>query len=146
MDEIDLKILEELKENSRMTASDISKRVKLSIPAVSERIRKLEEARVIEKYTVRINREKMNYKLLAFMLIVIDKTENIENFRKKIVEFNAVLECHHIAGEYDYLLKVLMEDTKALEYFISNELKQIKGVEKCNTIITFSSLKESIHL
>lgn len=146
MDNIDLKIINALKENSRSTSSEISKKVNLSIPAVAERIRKLEDGNIIEKYTIKINREKINYKLLAFIFLNIDKTENIENFRKSIVQYNSVLECHHVAGEYDYVLKVLVEDTKSLEYFLSSTLKKIKGVIKSNTIIVLSSLKENINI
>lgn len=146
MDTIDLKIIDVLKENSRSTTSEISKKVNLSIPAVAERIRKMEEAGIIEKYTIKVNREKINYKLLAFIFVNIDKTENIEDFRKSIVQYSSVLECHHVAGEYDYLLKVLVEDTKSLEYFLSDTLKKIKGVLKSNTIISLSSLKENINI
>ncbi|MBV7273791.1 Lrp/AsnC family transcriptional regulator [Clostridium thailandense] len=146
MDSIDLKIIDALKENSRASTSEISRRVSLSIPAVAERIRKLEEADVIEKYTIKVNRDKINFKLLAFIFVNIDKTENIDEFRKSIVQYNSVLECHHVAGEYDYLLKVLVEDTKALEDFVSHTLKKIKGVSKSNTIITLSSLKENINI
>lgn len=146
MDSIDFKIIDALKENSRASTSEISKRVSLSIPAVAERIRKMEEGDIIEKYTIKVNRDKMNYKLLAFIFVNIDKSENIENFRRSVIQYNSVLECHHVAGEYDYLLKVLVEDTKALEYFISNTLKKVKGVSKSNTIITLSSLKENINI
>jgi Lrp/AsnC family leucine-responsive transcriptional regulator len=146
MDTIDLKIIDSLKENSRATTSEISKKVNLSIPAVSERIRKMEEAAIIEKYTVKINRDKTDFKLLAFIFVNINETGNIEGFRKNIINSQSVLECHHVAGEYDYLLKVLVEDTKSLEHFISNVLKKMKGVCKSNTIITLSSLKEEINL
>ena len=146
MDMIDSKIIDALKENGRATASEISKKVNLSIPAVAERIRKMEAGGIIEKYTIKVNREKINYKLLAFIFVNIDKTENVENFRKSIVQCNSVLECHHIAGEYDYLLKVLIEDTKSLEHFLSDTLKKIKGVLKSNTIISLSSLKEEINI
>ncbi|PUA40386.1 Lrp/AsnC family transcriptional regulator [Paenibacillus elgii] len=146
MDTIDLAILDALKENSRMTASEISKRVNLSIPAVSERIRKMEEAEIIEAYTIKMNRMKTNCKLLSFIFVHIDQTEHIEEFRQSIVQCSSVLECHHVAGEYDYLLKVLVEDTQALEHFISNTLKNIKGVLKSNTIISLSSLKENINI
>lgn len=146
MDTIDLAIINILKDNGRATASEVSKRVNLSIPAVAERIRKMEDSGLIEKYIIKINREKMNYKLLAFIFVSIDKTENVEEFRKTIVQYSSVLECHHVAGEYDYLLKVLMEDTEALEYFLSNILKKIKGVFKSNTIINLSTLKENINI
>jgi len=146
VDSIDLKIINVLKENSRTTISIISKKVNLSIPAVAERIRKMEQLDIIEKYTIKVNRDKINYKLLAYVFVNIDKTENVEEFRKYIVQYSSVLECHHVAGEYDYLLKVLVEDTKALEYFLSNTLKKIKGVFKSNTIIVLSSLKENINI
>jgi Lrp/AsnC family transcriptional regulator, leucine-responsive regulatory protein len=73
MDTLDLKILEALKENGRTTASEISKRVALSLPATAERIRKLEEAGVIEQYTVRLNRDKLNLKLLAFIFVNVSQ-------------------------------------------------------------------------
>jgi Lrp/AsnC family leucine-responsive transcriptional regulator len=95
----DLNIIEVLKENSRETTSEISKKVNLSIPAVAERIRKMEKAEIIEKYTIKVNRKKINYNVLAHVFVNIDETENIENFRKSIIQFSSVLECHHVAGE-----------------------------------------------
>lgn len=146
LDITDLKIIDVLKKNSRCSTSEISKKVNLSIPAVSERIRKMEDADIIEKYTIKVNREKLNYKLLAFVYVNIDTTSNIDNFRNAIIQCNNVLECHHVAGEYDYLLKVLVEDTKSLEIFLSSTLKKIKGVSKSNTVISLSSLKEEINI
>ncbi len=145
MDAIDYAILNELKVNGRASASEISKKVNLSIPAVAERIRKLEQAEVIRQYTVKINRDKIEKHLLAFIFINIDKTEDIDNFRNVIVQHNCVLECHHVAGNYDYLLKVIAEDTKALENFLSKTLKKIKGVSSSNTIISLITLKEEIN-
>lgn len=146
MDMIDLKILDTLKENSRISASDISKKINLSIPAVLERIRKMDESGLIEKYTVKINRDMADYKLLSYVFVNIDKTSNVENFREEIIKFKSVLECHHIAGQYDYLLKVLVKDTKSLETFITKDLKGIKGVSATNTIIVLSTLKEELNI
>ena len=145
MDIIDAKILEALKKNGRSTASDISKKVNLSIPAVSERIKKLEEANVIEQYTVKINREKVGYKLLAIIFVNIDHATNIQQFREAIIQFAEVIECHHMAGEYDYMLKVLIEDTAQLEIFLSEKLKSIQGVQTSNTLIVLSTLKEKFN-
>lgn len=142
MDQIDTLILEAMKSNGRSTASEISKKVNLSIPAVSERIKKLEESNTIEHYTVKINRNLIGYKLLTFIFINIDQTSNVDDFREIIVQFPEVIECHHTAGEYDYLLKVLLKDTAELEYFISKKLKSIKGVQKSNSVISLSTLKE----
>ncbi|MDN5352050.1 MAG: Lrp/AsnC family transcriptional regulator, leucine-responsive regulatory protein [Clostridiales bacterium] len=145
MDKIDEAILEVLKENGRASASEISRRVKLSVPAVAERIRKLEQSEVIRQYTVKINRDKIEKRLLAFIFVNIDKTENIELFRKAIIQYKDVLECHHVAGNYDYLLKVALEDTRALELFLSKKLKKIPGVSGSNTVIALGTLKEEIN-
>lgn len=145
MDAIDIAILNALKENGRASASEISRKVNLSIPAVAERIRKLEQADVIQQYTIKINRNKMKKRLLVFIFVKIDKTEDIDGFRNTIVQHNCVLECHHVAGAYDYLLKVILEDTQALEDFLSNTLKKMKGVSISNTIITLTTLKEEIN-
>ena len=145
MDQTDKRILETLAENSRATASEISKLVDLSLPAVSERIRKLEENGIIEQYTIRINRSGCGFHLLAMIFVSLAGTAFIDPFRQAVVEFPQVLECHHIAGDYDYLLKVLAAGTDELENFLSRRLKSIKSVVKTNTLIVLSTLKESIN-
>ncbi len=145
MDEIDKKIIEVLKNNSRATTPQISKSVHLSIPAVAERIRKLEDSGVLQQFTVKVSRGKTGFKLLAYVFLSLEKTEHVEPFRKLVITFPQVLECHHVAGEFDYLLKVAVEDTNALEDFLSHWLKKIKGVVKSNTIIALSTLKEDIN-
>ncbi|WOO37041.1 Lrp/AsnC family transcriptional regulator [Anaerocolumna sp. AGMB13020] len=146
MDNIDIGILSELKKNGRASASEISRKVSLSIPAVAERIRKLEQSGIIEQYTIKVSRSKTGNRLLAFIFVNINKNENIDNFRNIIVKHSCVLECHHVAGEYDYLLKVVLEDTEALEYFLTSILKKIKGVDSSNTIISLTTLKEELNL
>jgi Lrp/AsnC family leucine-responsive transcriptional regulator len=145
MDATDYAILNELKKNGRASASEISKRVDLSVPAVAERIRKMEQAEIIRQYTIKINRNKIGQRLLAFIFVNIDKTENIGSFKNAIVRHDCVLECHHVAGTYDYLLKVIVEDTQALENFLSKTLKKIKGVSDSNTVIALTTLKEEIN-
>lgn len=145
MDAIDYAILHELKKNGRASASEISKKVNLSIPAVAERIRKMEQAEIIQQYTIKINRNKIGKHLLAFIFVNIDRTEHIHDFRDTIVQQDCVLECHHVAGTYDYLLKVIVEDTQDLENFLSKTLKNIKGVFCSNTIVTLITLKEEMN-
>lgn len=145
MDDTDRAILRELKENGRATSSEISKKVNLSIPAVAERIRKMEQAAIIERYTVKIGRKQSGQKLLAFIFVNIERNENIDTFRKSIIKHPNVLECHHMAGSYDYLLKVITEDTQSLERFLTEDLKKIKGVADTNTLITLTTLKEEIN-
>ncbi|MGG4443629.1 Lrp/AsnC family transcriptional regulator [Brevibacillus fortis] len=144
MDRIDEQILRLLRENARITSSDISKQVHLSVPAVSERIRKLEDTGLIKQFTVKLDREQLGLHLIAFVMVQIEKTEHIAGFREAIVQADCVLECHHIAGAYDYVLKVAVKGTADLERFISETLKQVEGVSKTNTMIVLSSMKEEM--
>lgn len=145
IDEIDSGILNCLEKNSRVTASDISKKVSLSIPAVSERIKKMEERGIIEKYTLKIRREAFGLKLLAMTFVNVTGMDNISTFREEIVKYPEVIECLHMAGEYDYLLKILVKDTEEFENFLMNKLKKIRGVDRTNTLIVLSTLKEEIN-
>ena len=145
MDGIDMLILQELKANARATASEIGQKVKLSVPAVGERIRKLETAGIIRRYTVRVDREKTGHALLAYVLVRIGGGESTKGFPGAITQHACVLECHHVTGAYDYLLKVAVEDVNALERFISKTLKALKGVLDTNTLISLKALKEEIN-
>ncbi|MDF2682359.1 MAG: transcriptional regulator [Brevibacillus sp.] len=144
MDRIDEEILRLLKENGRMTSSEISKQVHLSVPAVSERIRKLEESRVIERFTVKLGRQQIGLHLIAFIMVQLEKPEHVDGFRTTILQTDSVLECHHMAGSYDYMLKVALPGTRELEQLISETIKQVTGVAKTNTMIVLSSMKEEM--
>src|SRR4051812_4869468 len=109
MDTFDGKILKLLAQNARMTGADIARKVNLSLPAVTERLRKLTRDGIIDKYTIRLNREKLSLHLMAFISVWIDHTKNV-NAREHIIAMPEVLECHHMAGDCDMLLKVLVKD------------------------------------
>lgn len=144
MDRIDEEILRLLTANGRMTSSQISRQVHLSVPAVAERIRKLEEAAIIERFTVKLGREQIGLRLLAFIMVQLEKPEHIAGFREMILQTDSVLECHHMAGSYDYMLKVALPGTRELEQLISETIKQIPGVVKTNTMIVLSTMKEEM--
>lgn len=142
MDHIDSQILQLLKKNGRMTHSDIGKSIHLSLPAVSERIRKMEANGWIEYFTVKLNRESMGKGLLAYIFVVLERPEHIDAFRSAMMEESDVLECHHLAGNFDYILKVAVTHTRALEDLISERIKRIPGVVKTSTMIALSTIKE----
>ena len=143
MDNTDCTILEALKRNARASASQIGEAVGLSVPAAAARIRKLEENGVILQYTVRLDRSKTGHGLTAFVFVSV-RSDCIDTFRETTVLFTQVLECHHIAGEYDYLLKVAAADTSALEIFL-RALKKQDGILRSNTVITLTTLKEELN-
>ncbi len=142
MDNTDLKIIEILNKNSRTTASAIAQAIHLSVPAAAERIRRLEESGVIRQYTLKLDRKSFNLNLLAFILVTVEDAAQIAAFKEAALKSPAVLECHHIAGQYDYLLKVAVQDTGALEEFIFHTLKKLPAAVRTNTAIVLSSVKE----
>ena len=140
MDEIDVKILRVLGENGRCTVSEIGARINMSVPAVSERLRKLESSGIIEQYTVILNSVKLKKDLTAFMLIGIERSKAFNDFLKVVEEIGDVLECHYIAGDYDYMLKIVTENTTTLESLL-NKIKSIRGVQKTKTVLVLSTKK-----
>ena len=142
MDHIDEKILTILKKNGKASATEISKIVGLSIPAVSERIRKMEHNGIIEGYGAKISRRKTGYNVPAFIMVHLDRAGDVEEFRQKVVEFHQVLECHHVVGAFDYLLKVLVKTPDDLEHFLMEELNEIPTVASSQTFMCLSTLKE----
>src|SRR5699024_2652674 len=111
-DEIDRQILQLLQKDTTLTNVDIARKVNLSPPATHSRVKRLEKEGYIERYTAVLNREKLGYDLLCFIYIKTNEhlTEKLQPFETAIKKMDEVLECHHITGEYDYLLKVVIKN------------------------------------
>jgi Lrp/AsnC family transcriptional regulator, leucine-responsive regulatory protein len=144
MDTFDGKILRLLIQNSRITGADIAREINLSLPAVTERLRKLSRSGVIDGYTIKVNREKLSLHLMAFINVWIDHTKNV-SVKDLLISMDEVLECHHMAGDCDLLLKVLVRDTAALEDLLVHKIKSIKGITRTSTTIILRSYKEEIN-
>lgn len=142
MDHIDDKILMILKKNGKASATEISKVVGLSIPAVAERVRKMEHGGVIQGYGAKISRRKTGYNVTAFIMVNLERSGEVEEFRDSIIRFPQVLECHHIVGAFDYLLKVLVKTPDDLEHFLMDELNEIPTVASSQTFMCLSTIKE----
>ena len=140
VDEINVKILNCLRENSRENASVISEKVGLSISAVIERIKKLEANEYIKNYTVVLDKNKIGRDVTALMQITLDHPKYTENFINKVKSNNDVLECHYLAGNYDFLIKICTNTTESLEKIL-NKVKAIEGVSKTTTMIVLSTIK-----
>lgn len=142
MDSIDKKILRLLQANARVTASEIAGEVNLSIPAVSERLKKLETSGIIKQYTTIINPEMLNKTLMAIIFITLERPKYSEIFADFVKGKNDILECHYLAGDYDYALKIMTENTATLQELL-NHIKSVQGVQKTRTIIILSSTKNN---
>ena len=143
IDTIDVKILEILQDNARVSISDLSKKVNLSLSAVSERLRKLEQGNVIEQYTTIISPAAMAKELSVLMFVSLESTTGtaVKELQLFVDNADEILECHHITGEYDYALKITTKNTETLEKLMST-IKSIQGVRHCQTNVILSSSKK----
>lgn len=144
MDAIDQTIITLLKENSRMPIAQIGTVVHLSVPAVSERIRKLKEQGIIRRFTLQLNREKTGSAMLALIFVTLSNPKHRQGFLACVGQTPAILECHHLAGEYDYMLKAAVSGTGQLEALVSEQLKAVPGVARTNTVVVLSTLKDEL--
>lgn len=148
LDEIDRKILCLLQENSRMSSAELARRVNLSAPGLQKRLRKLEESGVIGRYVTLVNREALGLDLLCFAQVTLahHQPECVGQFCDRVKGLPEVLECHHLSGEFDYLLKVVVANHQHLEKFLSEKITRIPGVDRIRTSIVLNEIKASTSL
>ena len=140
LDTIDVRILEVLQENARVSISELSKQVNLSLSAVSERLKKLENSNIIEQYTTVLNPSAMEKDLSAIMMISMEDPSDTAEFRRLVQELDEILECHYITGTYDYVLKITTKNMATLE-LLMNKIKSIKSIKHTETNVIFSTIK-----
>ncbi len=143
LDEKDRTILQLLQEDARASNAELARQVALSAPGLQKRLRKLEQSGVITGYVTLVDEEALGYDMLCFVQVTLQRHERqaIERFRALVQTMPEVLECHHITGEYDYLLKVVLRNRKHLEQFITETLTPIPGMDKLRTSLVLSEIK-----
>ena len=145
MDKIDYQILSCLKENARQNATNIGNKINLSTSAVIERIKKMENAGLIERYTTIINQNITGKDLMAFINVKLDAPKYYERFIEHVNKNSAISECYYIAGDFDFLLKVVTSATSKLEEIL-NYIKSIDGVSLTRTTVVLSVNKHEVCL
>ena len=142
LDSNDLKVIERLMENARTSWADLGTLIGLSAPAAADRVHKLEESGVIKGYSALIDPDALGYGLAAFISVTLERPENRADFLKKVNDLPEIQECHHVAGNEDYILKVRCTSTRDLERLVSEEIKSLQGV-KTKTTVILSTVKET---
>lgn len=142
LDQIDQRIIAILQRDATLTNSEIAQKIELSPSATHERIRKLHAQGVIKKIAAFIDASAIDRSLCAFIYVLIDTPQHNKKFIKEVTDNPAVLECHHVTGEYSYLLKVRVKNTQELETFITESLKGTLGIIRSLTQIVLSSPKD----
>jgi Lrp/AsnC family transcriptional regulator, leucine-responsive regulatory protein len=148
LDEIDRQILCLLQENSRIASAQLARQVNLSAPGLQKRLKKLEDSGIIAGYVALVNREALGLDLLCFAQVTLahHQPEYVGQFCDRVKELPEVLECHHLTGEFDYLLKVIVSNRQHLEKFLFDKITRIPGVDKIRTSIVLSEIKASTSL
>jgi DNA-binding Lrp family transcriptional regulator len=143
LDEIDCQLLTLLQNDGRMSNAELARRIDLSPPATYMRVKSLEEHGYIRRYVALIEPEMVGYDLLCFVQVALQphSLEQIQTFRQVIQGMPEVLECHHVTGEYDYLLKVAVHNRKELEAFLLERLTPVAGVARIHTSMVLSEVK-----
>jgi len=143
LDELDIQLLKTLQLNGRIKRNELAEQIGLSLPSVSERLKKLEDNKVIEGYYAKVNRHAFNLDILAFILVMMDSSKHYKDLIKQVEKHPSIQECHSVLGEGSHLLKVVVKNTESLEKLLS-EIQTWHGVTATKTIFVLSTLKESI--
>jgi DNA-binding Lrp family transcriptional regulator len=145
LDETDKIILRELQVDARISNAELARRVDLSPPATHARVKRLEERGYVRDYLTLVERQKAGYDMLCFVSVSLQphQVEQVQGFHTAVSEMPEVLECHHVTGEYDYLLKVVARNTQDLERFLLDSLTPVPGVARIHTSLVLREVKAS---
>ncbi|MCR6637773.1 MAG: Lrp/AsnC family transcriptional regulator [Sporocytophaga sp.] len=145
LDPIDRQILEKLQANAKITNSQLAQEIGLSPAPTLERVRKLENAGLIKSYHAQVDTEKLGLGVGIFILISLSshKKNQIKSFVEKINKIPEVIECHHITGSGDFLLKVLTHNISSYQELILEKLVDIEEIGNMQSMVILSTYKDS---
>ena len=147
LDRIDLKILQILQQDCRISNVELAHQVNLSPTPCLERVKRLEKNGYIEKYVAHLNPKKLNANLSAYIQVSLTNTttKDLEEFNRQVRALNEVVECSMVAGGFDYLIKIRLQDMAEYREFLGGKLATIKGISQTHTYVVMEEVK-STHL
>jgi len=143
LDEIDRELLASLQENDRIPMGEVGKAIGVATSTLNDRLKRLVQQGVITGFHARLSPEALDLNLLAFVYIGWSEPKTEPVFLDKIDQMAGVLECHHVTGAWNYLMKVRVRTTRHLEAFLAT-MKAIEGVQRTETVIVLSTAKETL--
>ncbi len=146
LDEIDIRILRELRNDGRITAAELSQRVGLSVTPVIRRLKHLENTGIITGYVALIDEVALGYEMSVFVSVKLDKQIDaaIENFETEMLKFPEVIDCWLMTGHRDYLLRIAITGLKEFEALMIERLVKINGVASIESSIPIRRVKSGI--
>ncbi|MEO6283656.1 MAG: Lrp/AsnC family transcriptional regulator [Dyadobacter sp.] len=145
LDDTDAKILHFLQQDATLKTRELSEKLNLSYTPVYERVRRLEKEGVIKKYVALVDREKVGKKLMAFCNIALKEHSKFmgEKFVKAISAMPEVMECFNISGDYDFLLKVVVDDMSQYQQFLMQKLGSLENIGSTHSLFVMGEIKNS---
>ena len=145
LDRIDHKLLIRLQQDGRTAISKLAREVNLTVTPTLERVRRLEAAGYIEGYFARLNPRKLGLGLLAYVEVSLDRTtpDAFERFKQVMLAHDEVMECHMVAGGFDYLLKVRVVDMESYRRFLGDRIASVRGVQTTHTYFVMEEVKST---
>ncbi|MBL7899884.1 MAG: Lrp/AsnC family transcriptional regulator [Crocinitomicaceae bacterium] len=148
MDQIDIKILELLQQDAKITAKDLSSRLSLSATPIYERIRKLEKQGIIKRYVAILDPEMLDRGLVVFLNLTI-KEHNLEarsHLLKQLTDLDEITELYHTSGTYDFVAKVRFANIKEYKEFLVNKVASIENIADIESHIVLDEIKHSTQI
>lgn len=148
LDALDLSILKLLQKNSKLTNKALSTHLSLSVTAVYERIKKLEKTGIIKDYVALLSKEKLDQSFVAFchVKLIQHTQDNVKQFEKEVIKIDEVLECYHLSGDYDYLLKVHVKDMESYRNFMIEKLTNLNHIGSTHSMFMINEVKHTTAL
>jgi Lrp/AsnC family leucine-responsive transcriptional regulator len=143
LDTIDLTLLRLLQNDAKQTNKELSAQLNMSVTAVYERIKKLEKEGIIENYVALLSKEKIGKAFVAFchVKLIRHSQELVIQFEREVKTIEEVTECYHISGDYDFLLKVHVENMEAFRNFMLTKLTNIEHIGSTHSMFMISQVK-----
>ena len=140
LDTIDIKILETLQEDGRITTKALAEKMNLTTTPVYERVKRLEKEGIVKQYAALVDQQKLGLNLIAFISISLTRHSRsyLEKFVTEVNQYKEVMECYHIAGNFDFLLKVVMKNMESYEAFILTKLSTIPNLGQVQSSFVLS--------
>lgn len=145
MDAIDKKLLQLLQHDTKKTTKELSLKLNLSVTAVYERIKKLEREGIIAKYVVLLDKEKVgkNFVVFCHLKLIQHAKEFLTKFESEVVQLKEVLECHHVSGDYDYILKIAVKNMEEYREFLVTKLTTLEHIGSTHSTFMISEVKNT---
>jgi Lrp/AsnC family leucine-responsive transcriptional regulator len=145
MDKVDGKILMQLQQDAKQNTKQIANKIGLSVTPTYERIRKMERSGIIKSYVALLDRSKIEKEVVAYCQITLSKhhKSTVDSFERKMNSIPEIMECHHVSGNFDFLLKVVASNINEFHKFTTEKLSVFEEIATIHTVFVMKSAKDS---